>query len=184
MDSMFEYASDAELELRKPEPSDLQAAAGYRLEMLEEGSSMDGCSNLRRFEDINDWYAWIKAAEKKESCPENWVPDSQYICLRRSDGRLVGMLDIRHELNEQILRLFGGIGYSIRPSERGKGYGTAQLALAKQICRSMGMKRVLITCHKENLPSAAIIKANGGVLESEAVDDRNGQVLERYWIEL
>lgn len=181
---MLEKAESEILTLRKVLPSDLEAVREYRAEFLENGDSMDGCSNLRRFEDMADWYNWICNAESPETCPPNWVPDTQFICVRRSDGRIVGMLDIRHELNEACLNLFGNIGYSIRASERRKGYATEQLRLAKEICRGMGMKRILVTCDKENLASAKTILHNGGVLENEVVDERNGEVLQRYWIDL
>jgi predicted acetyltransferase len=50
------------------------------------------------------------------------------------------------------------------------------------ICRRMGLSKVLITCAKENLPSAKTIRSNGGVLDSEDTD--NGEIFERYWITL
>jgi len=178
------HAESETLMLRKVLPENLHAVKEYRAEFLESGDTMDGCSNLRRFENMEDWYDWICKAEKKETCPPHWIPDTQYICLRKSDGRLVGMLDIRHELNEMCLKFFGNIGYSIRPSERRKGYATAQLALAKEICKAMGMQKILVSCHKENAASARTIQHNGGVLENEVVDQRNGEVLLRYWITL
>lgn len=181
---MLEKVESEILTLRKVLPSDLDAIAEYRTEFLEKGGSMDGCSNLRRFDNMAQWYDWIQKAENRQTCPPNWVPDTQYISVRRSDGRLVGMLDIRHELNEACLHLFGNIGYSIRHSERGNGYSTIQLALAKEICRRMGMEKILISCHKENQASAKTILRNGGVMENEVVDQRNGEVLQRYWITL
>lgn len=181
---VLEHAENDILTLRKVRPADLAAAAEYRAEFLASGDSMDGCSNLRRFEHMDDWYDWICKAEFRETCPPDRVPDSQFICIRNSDGRIVGMLDIRHELNEACLNLFGNIGYSIRPSERRKGYASIQLMLAKEICRSMGMEKVLVSCHKENTASARTILKNGGILENEAVDTRNGAVLQRYWIRL
>lgn len=181
---MLERIESGRLVLRKVQPSDLPAAYEYRAEFLASGDTMDGCSNLRRFENISDWYDWICKAEHPDTCPPNWMPDTQFISVRKSDGKLIGMLDLRHALNEMCLKLFGGIGYSIRPSERNKGYATEQLALAKEVCRSMGMVRILITCHKENTASAKTILKNGGVLENEVVDERNGQVLQRYWIDL
>ena len=181
---MTEMVSNGILTLRKVLPSDLDAVRDYREEFLLNGSSMDGCSNLRRFENMDDWYDWICKAEHRDTCPAGWMPDSQFISIRKSDGRLLGMVDIRHELNEAALKFFGGIGYSIRPSERGKGYAAMQLQLAKEVCRSMEMGRLLVTCHKDNIASARTIQKNGGVLENETVDERNGEVLQRYWIAL
>lgn len=181
---MIECIESDILTLRKVKISDLEAAADYRAEFLASGDSMDGCSHLRKYENMAGWYDWICKAEQRETCPPNWVPDSQYISVRKSDGRLVGMLDIRHELNEACLNLFGNIGYSIRPSERCRGYATIQLTLAKEICKEMGMEKILISCHKENTASARTIIKNGGILENEVVDHRNGEVLQRYWISL
>lgn len=158
--------------------------ADYRREFLESGDTMDGCSNLRRFENMQEWYDWVQKLSRKETCPENWVPDIQLVCIRNSDKRIVGMLDIRHELNEALLNYFGNIGYSIRPTERQKGYAILQLQLAKEICRSMGMKRILISCHKNNSASAKVIMRNGGDFENEVIDHRNGAIFQRYWIEL
>ena len=170
--------------LRKVLPSDLDAVREYREEFLAHGDSMDGCSNLRRFENMADWYGWICKAENPDACPAGWAPDTQYICVRKSDGRIVGMLDIRHELNEACLNLFGNIGYSVRSSERRKGYAAAMLAMAKDICRNMGMARILVSCHKENTASARTIQKNGGILENEVTDHRNGEILQRHWIAL
>lgn len=181
---MIDCISNQILTLRKVQPSDLEAVRAYRAEFIASGDTMDGCSNLRRFEHMEDWYDWISKAECRETCPQNWVPDSQFISIRNSDSRIVGMLDIRHELNEACLNLFGNIGYSIRASERRRGYASIQLDLAKEICRSIGMESILISCHKQNTASARVILRNGGVLENEVTDHRNGEVLQRYWITL
>ena len=180
---MLERAENNVLVLRKVFPADLDAVAGYREEFLVTGDSMAGCSFLRRYSDMLDWYDWICKAEHWETCPENFVPDTQYLCFRKRDNHLVGMLDIRHAVNDQT-RLFGQIGYSIRASERRKGYTTMQLALAKEICRDMGMETVLVSCHKENTASVKIIQRNGGILQSVTEDERNGKLLQLYQIPL
>ena len=181
---MIASISNGTLTLRKALRSDLDTVRQYREEFLASGDTMDGCSNLRRFENMSDWYDWICKAEHKDTCPSEWVPDTQYICVRNQDSRIVGMLDIRHELNEACLSLFGNIGYSVRASERRKGYACVMLTLAKDICREMGMRRILVSCHKENIASARTILKNGGILENEVTDHRNSEVLQRYWVEL
>lgn len=180
--AMMELVEEKGLLLRKVTRSDLEAVREYRAEFLESGDSMDGCSNLRRYENMEEWYLWIQKIGNRNTCPSQWVQDTQFLSVRCSDNRIVGMLDIRHTLNEACRNLFGNIGYSVRRSERGKGYGTIQLEMAKKVCGSMGMDRILVSCHKENIVSAKIIRNNGGVLENETVDQRNGKVLQRYWI--
>ena len=107
------------------------------------------------------------------------VPDEMVASTTRwiaVDGRLVGFLSIRHELNAFLLELGGHIGYAIRPSERRRGYATAATALALTECRRLGIDPVLITCDDTNLASAKTIERNGGVLE----DIRTGK--RRYWV--
>ncbi|SHJ44603.1 GNAT family N-acetyltransferase [Thermoclostridium caenicola] len=113
--------------------------------------------------------------------PDNWVPGSTY-WLIEDKNRIIGTVNIRHWLNEALMFRGGHISYYIRPSERGKGYGTRMLTLALERCREMGLEKVLITCKKDNSPSAKIIQKHGGVLASEGVDGPD--IIQRYWIQL
>lgn len=124
----------------------------------------------------------MEAAKKRETCSPNWVPDVQYLCIRKNDDRLIGMIDIRLELNDECLNYYGGIGYSIRRPERGKGYATRQLALALEICAGRGLLPELVTCDKSNTASAKTILKNGGVLENELFDPEDNIATQRYWI--
>lgn len=102
--------------------------------------------------------------------------------LVNDDGRILGVVNIRHRLNDDLLRRGGHIGYGIRPGERRKGYAGEMLRLALEIVKSMGIERALLVCNKENIASAKTIIKNGGVLESE---DMDGEVIiQRYWIDL
>lgn len=56
------------------------------------------------------------------------------------------------------------------------------IALALEECKKLGIKRVLMTCDKNNIGSAKSIINNGGVLENEVEED--GHIEQRYWIQL
>ena len=114
---------------------------------------------------------------------EHWVPDSVFFLLDEERGRLLGAVNIRHYLNDALLRTGGHIGDGIRPSERRKGYATEIVRLALEECKKLGINRVLMTCNKNNIGSAKSIIRNGGVLENE-ITDENGSIEQRYWIEL
>ena len=117
-----------------------------------------------------------------KNLPADWVPDSTYWLVRGE--HIIGTCDIRHRLTE-ALRDFGGhIGYSIRPGERNKGFGTLMLKLALEKARALGIGRALITCGKDNIASQRVILKNGGVLDSESYSERAGRVTQRYWIDL
>ena len=156
-------------------------------EMMEEWCSYEGGGKDDRTpfaifkNDYHDFDLYLDRLEIKEE-RDGLVPDSTFFALDE-DGVFVGAVNIRHRLNEKLLRTGGHIGDGIRPSRRGQGYGKEMLRLALEECRKLGIDRVLMTCGKENVASARTILGNGGVLENEiALDD--GEILQRYWIDL
>ncbi len=156
----------------------------FRREHIERGErKLYGCGGLEGVENYGDWLAQLRMNASPRTVKEGWVPASQYLCVRKEDGRLVGMINIRHELNEYLFRQGGHIGYMIHASERRKGYATRMLALALDECRRMGLGRVLVTCDRNNVGSARTIQNNGGVLENETTT-ADGSVVQRYWIDL
>ena len=113
---------------------------------------------------------------------EGWVKDSTFFLLDIERDRLLGAVNIRHELNEHLLKCGGHVGDGIRPTERRKGYATEMIRLALLECKKLGIHRVLICCNKDNIGSRKSIINNGGVLENTVIDD-DGGVMERYWID-
>jgi len=110
------------------------------------------------------------------------VQASTYFLMDESD-EILGCINIRYVLNEYLLQVGGNIGYGVRPLERQRGYATKMLSLALDKCRLLGMKKVLVTCDKNNEGSARTIQKNGGVLENEFKED-NGNLVQRYWIQV
>ena len=132
--------------------------------------------------DFNDFEYYIENLDTTEDNKDGWVPDTTLFCLDKDRDVFVGAVNIRHYLNENLLRTGGHIGDGVRPSERKKGYATAMIALALEECKKLGISRVLMCCDKENIASAKSIIRNGGVLENEVEDD--GHIEQRYWIRL
>lgn len=101
------------------------------------------------------------------------------------DGtKFLGMASLRPELTEPLMKRGGNIGYAVRASERGKGYGRMILKLTLPHAGALGLEKVLITCHDENLGSIKIIEGAGGVLQDKIkiwglpIPER------RYWLTL
>lgn len=134
-----------------------------------------------------DYAAWLRLQSDclhADTVPNGWVTGHTFLAIREADGKVVGLINIRHSLTDYLLREGGHIGYSIRPGERRKGYATEMLAQALAFCRdTLGLKRVLVTCNKDNLASARTIQRNGGMLEDEPVSEA-GNIIQRYWIAL
>ena len=115
--------------------------------------------------DPRDFDHYLENLELK-TASEGRVPDSVFFLLDVDRNRLLGAVNVRHYLNDSLLKSGGHVGDGIRPSERGKGYGTELVRLALIECKKLGIDRVLMTCDKANLASAKTIKKNGGVLEN------------------
>lgn len=104
--------------------------------------------------------------------------------LLNADGVAVGMVRLRHYLNDK-LRFHGGhIGYFIRRDQRGKGYAKEALRLALSELRNLGESRALITVEPDNLGSIKVIERNRGRLENVVTDPETGKQYKRYWVEL
>ena len=156
----------------------------YRREFLTPGASMDGGGSLIRYERTQDWLDHVAAYSRPETTPPDRVPTTQFIYIRVSDNKMVGAIQIRHWLNEDLALYGGHIGYSVCPSERRKGYATQMLRRVLPVCRELGITRVMISCMPENEGSRRTILNNGGVYENTVFQPERDRYLERYWIEL
>ena len=140
-----------------------------------------GCGTLEQSQTALEWIETIKTRSSVDTWPEDKVPSNVYIAVRLEDNRIVGIIDLRHHINHPILSTWGGhIGYYVRPTERGKGYGKEMLRQNLKNAQNRGIEKVLITCSEGNAASEKTILANGGVLENTITVD--GEVMKSYWI--
>lgn len=154
----------------------------FRGEMQRNGEGFCGCSGLENTPNYDEWLDFSGRFARL-----GWTPSTTYLGIRASDGLLIGMIDLRHQLSGFLLKYNGQIGYSVRPSERKKGYASQMLSLVLKEAENFGYERVLVCCNKTNVQSARVIQKCGGVLENEVIHEFSPvgkpDIIQRYWIE-
>ncbi|MDD3067851.1 MAG: GNAT family N-acetyltransferase [Acholeplasmataceae bacterium] len=115
--------------------------------------------------------------------PSGYIPESNYFFVDE-DEKIIGCVNIRHHLDEVLYRIRGHIAYGIRPSRRGEGLASMMLEVALKKAKKLGIDRVLMVTDKNNIASAKVIQANGGILSNETYDMTDHEVIQRYWIDL
>lgn len=148
-------------------------------------SQFAGCLSLDEATSAEEWIRWCQLRTNEETCGQTGVdvPSTTYFAIRKKDNRLVGIIDLRHHINHPILGTWGGhCGYTVRPSERGNGFAKEMLRLNLNNAKTLGIEKLLITCHSDNAASEKTILANGGVYEKPIAVE--GTKIKRYWIDI
>lgn len=165
-----------DLKLVRPSMDYMDSALEFKAEFFKYGEKIiNGSAMLDQLE-YDEWL------ERLENGFEDFVPSSVFFGV--VEGRIVGIIDIRHNLDNEFLKAYAGhIGYSIRPSERNKGYATSMLLKGLEKGRSLGLSEVMLGCYESNLASRRVIEKAGGLL-TEKKKYIDGRDLTIYWIDL
>lgn len=120
----------------------------------------------------NNYVEWVNKINKNSSiADDDWGKYLLYLVFDDNE-RLVGLLNIRYDLTDELRNLYGDIGYGVRPSERRKGYATEMVKYAKQICKEKEMAHIIIGCYNDNYGSKKTIAKNGGYLIRNDVEEK------------
>lgn len=173
-----------ELKLVQPSARDAERIAQCRAEYASDHmrvtldpQRIPGLDYLEKYNTIYEWLQFCESLKNKIS----W-----YMSVRVSDGKIIGFCCLRHKLeyDDDDIDFASHIGYSIRPSERGKGYAKEQLRLVLREAKKLGLDHVRIVCRDINIGSIRTIMANGGCFVDAIHGEESGLTIHRYDIQL
>ena len=172
--------------LEEPTIERKKDAIDYISEFLKYDSDINGTGLLDKYlkeESYENWLIYLSKVQNKDYAYSiNFVPNRTFFLIREEDNKIVGMINIRLELNEKLKNSGGHIGYSIRPTERRKGYNKINLYLGLKKCFEYNIKDAWLDCVVSNLGSVKTIQALGGNLIKEDFSDKYGEVVQMYTI--
>lgn len=175
--------------LEEPSIERKEEAISYINEFYEYESEIHGTGSLdRKLKDGISYEEWLNNSfnmhDKEYAYKKDLVPAYTYFLIRENDNKLIGMIDLRLELNEYLRNHGGHIGYSVRPTERRKGYNKINLYLCLLEAQKHGLDKVLITCADYNEGSRKTILSLDGEFEKITLDESDNQKMELYWIDV
>lgn len=125
---------------------------------------------------VSSLAAWARG----EQLGDGWVPcTTTFLSL---DGELIGLFNFRHRLTPQLREHGGHVGYSVRPSWRGRGHATALLREAIVFARTLEIPELLLTCDSTNPASAQVIRKCGGVMTGTGLAKEDGSYSMKWTI--
>jgi len=169
------------LVLRELENSDETIYRRFFQECIDSGEkTVPGSAVI----DLPDFKKWVKLKNDNAqglNLKPDYVPSTTYFLFNNDSHKIVGVINLRHELNSALTIFGGNIGYGVIPSERRKGYASFMLKVGLEFFQRRGTKKVLVTCNSTNEGSRKTILKCGGVFEN-SVTTADGEQHERYWI--
>ena len=152
------------LSLIRPTLELKEKALDYRQEHFDNNEMViNGSELLDKTDSYEEWLKSVTDNTSPDTVNPNWVVTDTFFAIDENEN-IVGIIDLRHTLND-FLKDFGNSGYSVRPSERKKGYATEMLRQVLLVAKQAGLQEVHLSVERDNEPSVKTIVKNGGKYE-------------------
>lgn len=175
---MLGVMGDAAVQLIEPTSDKQDAFLRMAQEWLDQGNARYRLA----LENFDEYLAKVRSASDVSRVPAGWVPGTEF-WLEDAAGEIVACVRLRFWLTPTLEVEGGHVGYDVRPSARGRGYGTAALRLVLPEARRRGLERILVTTDADNIAAIQVIERNGGVLSGETISESRGKPIRQYWVD-
>lgn len=170
-----------DLALVRPDKEHKDKAIDFREEFFANGEKViNGSEMFDQMESYEDWLISITSNANITTVNPEWVLTDTFFAVDEEE-KIIGIIDLRHELKGFLVD-FGHCGYSVRPSERRKGYATRMLKLIIDVAKANNFSSLQLSVERGNTASVNTIIKNGGVLErSFEFEDEIADVYRIKW---
>ncbi len=161
-----------------------ESAVGFAKEVKASPTEFDIYASEHLINNIENPDGYFDLVEKCKHGFGEYVPNQTLWIV--DDDKVVGMFDLRLQLNEKLMNRGGNLAYQVAPSFRGKRtVFHAYPLLCEYIKLHYGFDKILITCDERNIPSHKVIislfdEFGGEELPPSKISDTETQI--RYWI--
>lgn len=160
----------------------------YLDEFVEYNSDINGSGSLDK---IYEGYTFEQALERCLNMENeeyakrvNRSASKTFLLIRENDNKIIGTINVRWNLPDAMQKFGGNIGYSVRPTERRKGYNKINLYLGLIEAKKLGLDRVMLDCASDNIGSDKTMQALGGILDREEIDPADGLLTKVYYFDV
>jgi predicted acetyltransferase len=113
---------------------------------------------------FEDFKKFLKSQFDRKNAKLNYKQTPTLCYIFYKNELPIGEICVRTKLNQHWREHSGNVFYTIRPTQRGKGYGKIMLKLALEKCKKLGMKSALLQCNIKNILSKIVIESCDGEL--------------------
>lgn len=152
-------------------------------EWIEDGSRLAPWPVYLKYDNEEKFKELVQYLEDVENGinSDGRAPSTTMWLYDEEQDKIIGLYNLRHVLIGDMGKLWGHIGYGVRPSERRKGYATFLLKSTMNAACERGINDVYVGAYSDNIASCKTIEKCGFQFDEVMIDEGCGKEIRKYF---